>query len=354
MRRTTTVCVLVGLGMSASLHAEETADSPMALPALAASTEQVSVVGVSSGGYMASQLAVAWPERFSGLGVLAAGPWGCSQGSLSLALNQCMMTRRGLPDLDQLEQRRQDYAERGEVGSREALSQLKVFIWHGENDPVFDPRLSDALAEQFSTWLDASGEQLKVVRDEQAGHGWPVRLPEEEAVSPEMLGDCQEGGGSHVLSCGKDIAGDMMEWLHPRKEAQDPQQDGELLRFDQTEFDAKGLADVGYLFIPPGCADGDCGVTLALHGCQMSHEQIGETFVRHSGLNRWALEHEQVVLYPQATTTLGNPQGCWDWWGFAESTWQISPLHETRSGTQIEALMAMLSRLQEPSEALSQ
>ncbi|MEC7296112.1 MAG: poly(3-hydroxybutyrate) depolymerase, partial [Pseudomonadota bacterium] len=43
---------------------------------------------------------------------------------------------------------------------------------------------------------------------------------------------------------------------------------------------------------------------------------------------------------------MANPQACWDWWGFAESTWQINPLHDTRDGTQTQALMAMLDHLQ--------
>jgi poly(3-hydroxybutyrate) depolymerase len=63
-------------------------------------------------------------------------------------------------------------------------------------------------------------------------------------------------------------------------------------------------------------------------------------------LNRWAATHGQVVLYPQAESSMANPQACWDWWGFAESTWQINPLHDTRDGTQVQALMAMLDRLQ--------
>ena len=86
---------------------------------------------------------------------------------------------------------------------------------------------------------------------------------------------------------------------------------------------------------------------MALHGCAMGAEQIGETFVRYSGLNEWAATNGRVVLYPQAESSLANPQGCWDWWGFAESTWQLDPLHDSRDGTQIRALMAMMERLQE-------
>ncbi|EWG99970.1 PHB depolymerase family esterase [Halomonas sp. BC04] len=79
----------------------------------------------------------------------------------------------------------------------------------------------------------------------------------------------------------------------------------------------------------------------------MDSKQIGEAFVRHSGLNEWAVANQRVVLYPQAETSLANPQGCWDWWGFTESTWQLDPLHDTREGVQVRALMAMIDRLEE-------
>ena len=141
------MAALIVLGSSAA-HAQE--ETP-GLPALAAASDQASVVGVSSGGYMATQLAVACPERFSGLGVLAAGPWGCAQGALSTALNQCMMTRRGLPSLDELEQRRQRYAEMEQVGSQEALRSLRAFVWHGTSDETVSPALGDLLAQQNPT-----------------------------------------------------------------------------------------------------------------------------------------------------------------------------------------------------------
>lgn len=331
----------------------ETDSEPEGLPALGAASEQASVVGISSGGYMATQLVVAWPERFSGLGVLAAGPWSCAQGSLSLALNQCMMTRRGAPSLDELEGRHDRYLALEQVGSTEDLSQLRTYLWHGKEDEVVQPLLGDLLAEQWTNWL-ASPDQLKVARSEDAGHGWPVRLPNDASPGPEEWGDCREGGGSYVLSCDEDIAGEMMNWLYPEREMpSDGDQSGQLIAFDQSEFAVKGLADTGYVFIPEGCEAGECPVTLALHGCQMNAEAIGETFVRYTGLNAWASDHQQIVLYPQAEGSMANPKGCWDWWGFAESTWQLSPQHDTRNGTQIGALMAMLDRLQAAPENAS-
>lgn len=334
---------------------------PSELPALGAAVDHASVVGLSSGGYMANQLAVAWPERFSGVGVLAAGPWGCAQGSLSLALNQCMMTRRGVPSLSVLDGRHDRYSALEQVGSSEALSQLRVFVWHGEDDEVVEPELSALLAQQWEQWL-ASPDQLRVARSENTGHGWPIRLPSTSTPGPQEWGDCRQGGGSYVLSCNEDLASEMLDWLYPQRESAavseqvsqervegDEPRTG-LMAFDQSEFAVKGLADTGYVFIPEGCEEGNCPVTIALHGCQMTQEAIGDTFVRHTGLNDWAASHQQIVLYPQAENSMANPQGCWDWWGFAESTWQLSPLHDTREGTQIGALMAMLDRLQQSPE----
>ncbi|MDY7116220.1 PHB depolymerase family esterase [Halomonas sp. SSL-5] len=320
---------------------------PQPLPALAASGSDTSVLGVSSGGYMATQLAVAWPERFAGLGVLAAGPWSCAQGSLGLALGQCMSTRRGMPDMQALEQRLADYRERDLVGQAEALEALRVYVWHGGADEVVEPRLGAALTEQFRGWLGDPASQLEFRQDADVGHGWPVDTAL-VAAEPAALGDCREGGAPHLLACDLDIAGDALAWLHGEQApAAGDAPRGELLRFDQGDFDAKGLADTGYLFVPEECAEGGCAVSMALHGCSMGAEQIDEAFVRHTGLNAWAAENRRIVLYPQAETRLGNPQGCWDWWGYAESTWQLDPMHDSRQGSQTRALMAMLERLQE-------
>lgn len=90
---------------------------------------------------MATQLAVAWPERFSGLAVLGAGPWSCAQGGLGRALGQCMSTRRGPPDLDEINLRLRDYQARGLVGEATNLAALRAFVWHGEADTVVAPAL---------------------------------------------------------------------------------------------------------------------------------------------------------------------------------------------------------------------
>lgn len=346
-RATQGILGLLLLGLAPLAGAQQASS----LPTLGVDTDDVSVVGVSSGGYMATQLAVAWPSRFVGLGVLASGPWSCARGALSLALGQCMGTRQGQPDLEELERRLQDYRKRDLVGKASELADLRVFIWHGKEDETVVPSLGRLLAEQFRDWLEDPEGQLKLRMTEDAGHGWPVGDPL-GPVSPARLTSCLNGGGTHLLDCDLDIAGRVLTWLHGNLEPPTQSLPSEgLVSFDQTDFvDGKGFDDTGYLFVPGECEEGGCGLTIALHGCSMGAEQIDDTFVRYNGLNEWAATNRHVILYPQAETSMANPQGCWDWWGFAESTWQLDPLHDTRQGTQVQGLMSMLDRLKESAE----
>lgn len=341
----TSLLLIAGMLLASGSHAQT---SPADLPRLDVEPTDVSVIGISSGGYMATQVAVAWPERFQGVAVLAAGPWSCAQGGLGRALGQCMSQRQGPPDLATLNERLRDYQERGLVGDAEALSELRAFVWHGEADSVVDPALGLALARQLDGWLADPDEQLKVAQSPGVGHGWPIEA--DEQIPPTQLAECQAGGGTHLLACGLDIAGEALTWLHGSSAPPQATSAEELVHFDQEPFDARGLADTGYVYVPEGCESGGCSLTVALHGCGMSEEQIDETFVRYSGLNEWAKANRRVVLYPQAAASLANPQGCWDWWGFTESTWQLSPLHDTREGVQVRALMSMIDRLEESPE----
>ncbi|MCG7601831.1 poly(3-hydroxybutyrate) depolymerase [Halomonas sp. McH1-25] len=329
--------------MTIPVAAEESASSP--LPALTIEAGAISVMGVSSGGYMATQLAVAWPERFSGLASFAAGPWGCAQGALSRAITQCMETRLGLPDLAELERRYAQYLDNGRVGDSAALAEQRVYLWHGGDDEVIDPRLGELLAEQYRDWLTNPETQLAVERTPTAVHGWPVSAAQNS--NTDTVG-CTEGGSPHLLDCGVDGADEALQWLYgTRMEPPEGEGRGKLMRFDQTRYyDGRRLADEGYVFVPKACEEGaSCGLSVVLHGCRMSAGQVGEAFVRYSGLNEWAAQNRLVVLYPQAEPSLPNPQACWDWWGYDESSWQRDPVHDSRQGKQVQAIKAMVDQI---------
>mmetsp|Transcript_36359 Transcript_36359/g.55832 ORF Transcript_36359/g.55832 Transcript_36359/m.55832 type:complete len:85 (-) Transcript_36359:556-810(-) len=61
-----------------------------ALPALNAAADKSTVSGLSSGGFMAVQLHVAYSDVFKGAGIFAGGPFYCAQDKEMTALTTCM------------------------------------------------------------------------------------------------------------------------------------------------------------------------------------------------------------------------------------------------------------------------
>ena len=68
------------------------------LPQLNIDKTQTTVSGISSGGYMAAQLHVAYSATFKkGAGIVAGGPYYCAEGSVFDALSRCMSSPSGIP-----------------------------------------------------------------------------------------------------------------------------------------------------------------------------------------------------------------------------------------------------------------
>ena len=79
---------------------------------------------------------------------------------------------------------------------------------------------------------------------------------------------------------------------------------------------------------------------MAFHGCRQGREFIEDRFARQAGLNEWAESNDIVVLYPQVASSLANPQGCWDWWGYTGAG------YDSRDGLQLAGVMALVNTLQ--------
>jgi poly(3-hydroxybutyrate) depolymerase len=122
---------------------------------------------------------------------------------------------------------------------------------------------------------------------------------------------------------------------------------GAMIAFDQNQFAPGGNAaaismdQTGYAFVPADCASGaQCGLVLVLHGCLQYHGTVGSAFIDDAGVNQWADTNHIVVLYPQTIAMNGsNPNGCWDWWGYLNSS------YAQKSGPQMQALSAMVARV---------
>jgi poly(3-hydroxybutyrate) depolymerase len=129
-----------------------------------------------------------------------------------------------------------------------------------------------------------------------------------------------------------------------RRASGDAHRDGSLIAFDQTEFfgpagATASLHRVGFAYVPQKCTEAACRLHVAFHGCKQNIDNVHDDFVRDGGYNRWAASNQIVVLYPQATASAVNPNGCWDFWGYSGAS------YATRDGPQMRAIKAMVDRL---------
>lgn len=339
-RRLAVVAVLglvgaVGLGWQFAHSGGEVDAGP--LPALAIDPERVAVFGLSSGAYMAHQLHIAHSGRFAGVALVAGGPYGCAQGDLGKALATCVNPGADAPapDVAALAQEIVERVGRGDVDALDGLAGDRVYVFHGQLDQTVGAAVTQASADLYRALGVEIALQLDF--DQPVAHVMPTIGP----------GVCDVSESPWLAPCELDLAGQVMQYLF---QLDQPAAGGagELRSFDQRagagdELPA-GLADEGYLYVPPQCENGGCGLLLALHGCQQSATQIGSVFVEGAGFQRWADSAGVVVLYPQTAASMIplNPKACWDWWGYSGSN------YDTREGPQIKALMAFVDALSAP------
>lgn len=300
------------------------------LPALNTDPERLYLAGLSSGGYLAHQLHLAWPDEVRGIAVFAAGPYGCAREGLSAALHRCMGVSRGAPQVNQTLEVIHSAAKAGAIGDPEALKNSRVYLYQGAADPLIHARVSQTLQQTYAQLVP---DGLLSYTHPLAGHGFPT-------LTQGVL--CSLTHSPYVNACGYDGAAASLQQLDGeirREVSAEPR--GNLTRFDQQAFKgaSKGLADWGYVYIPPGCTKGNCGLQVVLHGCDQTAEQVGEDFIRLSGYLSQADARDLVLLFPQARASLPNPKGCWDWWGYE------SKVFDTREGPQMKAIRAMWQQL---------
>ena len=322
--------------------------STAALPRLAAAGTYVT--GVSSGGYMATQLQVAYSSRVQGAGVFAAGPYWCAEHNVLIALYGCGSDT--LPtDLPALYARTDQYAREGRIDPTANLARSSTYLFHGTQDPTVVASVTDDLA----AWYRHYGVPLTYRNTVAAGHAW---------ITPLGPVACGDTAAPYLNDCpGYDAQADLLRTVlgsvappntgAPRGQVTSFSQDRYAVPVSLGVGDpfrsgaaAIGMGRTGYLYTPATCAAGArCRIVVALHGCQQTADQIGTTFVERSGLNAYADTNDFVVLYPQATPETGlivNPKGCWDWWGYLG--WGDVD-YATKQGPQMRTVMNMVAAL---------
>lgn len=321
------------------------------LPALDADLTRASVSGISSGGFMAAQIATAYSSRFVGVSIIAAGPFYCAGSTgttdyLTNAMSFCMSPVSSALAASGREAFRlaTRFAAEGRIDPVEGIKRQRVYIFSGANDKTVKTRVVDETAA-FYRAAGVPPAQVLYDRNPDAGHSIVTANPDDlpcNAEEPPYINNCGFYQ-SHVL----------LRHIYPGMTAPPTKGalHGRLLRFDQSEF-LKGartsMDAAAWAYIPASCERTRCAVHVAFHGCQQGRAKIGDRFYTGTGYNEFADANGIIVLYPQAHAAdlPPNPRGCWDFWGYSDQTTFF-----TRDAPQMRAVMAMLTRLGAPRAA---
>ncbi|XP_071479622.1 poly(3-hydroxybutyrate) depolymerase-like [Diadema antillarum] len=272
-----------------------------------ADPDQVSVSGLSAGGFMAVQVHVAYSASIMGVGVIAGGPYYCARGNLFYATTSCMST--GNINVDYLVDTATPYALLwNSIDDPENMEQDKIYIFHSSEDSVVVQDVGEAAEEYYRCFNENDANYL-------VEYG----IASEHAIVTDGWGNaCNQLSEPYINNCGYNTAYEMLNHIYGGNL--------ELVAFDQDEFFGGNAAtesvdDTGYVYVPSGCktdASG-CRVHIALHGCHQQHKNVGDAFTTNAGYNEVAELNNIIVIYPQtiASAMRGNPNACWDWWGYA-------------------------------------
>lgn len=325
------VVTLMGLSAVAGLPTAHAADP---LPHMQLDPTGTTVSGLSSGAYMAVQVHVANSSSIVGAGVIAGGPYSCAEGQLHIALNRCMQTFLGRPDANALLTRARAIAAAGRIDPLENLAHDRVYLFSGTRDATVTQPVMDA-ARDFYRLAGIAEQSIKYVDDTAAGHAFIVE---------ETQNACGITESPFINDCDYDQAGDLLRHLYGTLAPAEEMREGNLLTFDQSEFladpETHGMASMGFVYRPSACVEGErCRLHIAFAGCRQTPADIGDLYARTTGFNRWAESNRLVILYPQSSASRGNPNGCWDWWGYDDHA------YHTKSGRQMTAIARMAARL---------
>ncbi|SDG05854.1 Esterase PHB depolymerase [Lentzea fradiae] len=295
------------------------------------------VSGLSSGGFMANQLHVAYSGLFQGAGIFSAGPYDCAQNNLSTALSACMDTvlpRKTPAELEALTRTR---ASAGTVDPPQNLSGDPVWLFHGTADQTVKTAVNNDLATYYRDF----GARVAYDNSSPAGHAW---------VSPIGPNSCGTSSSPYINKCGTtDPVRDMLTHLFGSVNPAASSLSGKLVQFDQNTYVPGGnaasvsMGREGFAYVPRSCETGPCKLMVTLHGCYQYYGLVGNALMDKAFLNEYADTNNMIVLYPQATTLAGNPRGCWDWWGYQSAQYPL------KSGPQMTAVVNMVQALRDGS-----
>ncbi len=285
---------------------------PQSEPAI--DKNRISVSGISAGGQMAHQLHIAYADIFSGAGIIAGGPYGCADGSLTTAMSRCMGSLETEMPVAALITAIHSAASDGRVADPAALANDPVWLFHGTLDTVVAAGVSNSVEAVYAEFMPE--KNIRYINTIPAAHNFPVR---------GHGSDCAVSKSPFIGDCDYDAAGELLQHLYPDLNAPTAEPATELVTVKLEGAAKAGLLETVYLFVPDDCnsKQQSCALHLVLHGCAQSSAQIGTAFIDQSGYLPWAQANNIVLAFPQVAGGASNPYACWDWWGYTGADYRF-------------------------------
>jgi len=321
------------------------------------------VSGISSGGFMSVQFQIAHSSIIRGAGIVAGGPYYCSQNDVVTATTKCSCTGEPIlrcevsptsAKVPALVAATKSLFEAKLIDDPGNVANQRVVTLAGRKDPLVPEPVATQLTEYY-TALGLPPQNVSAVSLDNAGHTMPTLA---------FGNACSVTDEPYIGKCQFDSARAILSWIYgPLRPPGSGKAKGRYIQFDQRPFIpndgpfsylwGSGLDSSGWIYVPDSCAKGArCRLHIALHGCKQGQSYLplrpppggglyyGTTFVKNTGYARWADNNKLAVLFPQAVSIPAkNPNGCWDWWGYTDQH------YSDQKGVQIRALRAMVDRL---------
>jgi poly(3-hydroxybutyrate) depolymerase len=296
------------------------------LPKLSIDGQRITVSGISSGGFFATQMQVAFSSLVRGSAIVAGGAYGCSLGQ-EKRTSLCMGKAEKV-ELEALWQQTQEQEKQGNIDPLSNLQKARVVLFFGAKDVVVKKSQAILMESFYSRFL--LKENLLSILHPEANHAFPT----------EGFGNpCKKLGLPWISDCQLNFVETFMKHLDgpiPAKAVTV----GSWRKFDQTSLQddrqLTGLAEWGALYIPKACETGSCGLHLAFHGCQMNDHYVQDQFIKNVGYLEMAEQRKIVVIFPQLEKTKENPNTCWDWIG------STGPDYLNKNGPQMKAMRKLI------------
>ena len=296
-------------------------------------TSNISVSGLSSGGYMAAQFHLSHADIVKGAGIIAAGPYNCARGSIATVFAECIDKAPTAYPADLIS------PFTANINKQNLIAESKVWLLHGTLDQRIHANVAQGLFDQYKQWL--SPENLSFINNMPFSHVFPTE---------GLGGKCDVSESPYIGDCGYDAAGKMLNHLlGPLKgklSEKETNEKGQLLTFKQADLadlSDTGMAENGFIYFPTSCNEGNaCKLHVSFHGCNQSISNVDDAYAKNTGINQWAASNNLIILYPQVTKSTMmpmNPQACWDWWGYTDAN------YANKDGKQIQAIRTMIDSL---------